>query len=132
MKFSWKNIENWRNWKTQFFWVGHFEFFLSKKKIFFCLILIQISHNLLGTKDFSKFWWLPWFPENFWGAYTFATQCKLEIIHHVFCPCIQLPYYLPSSVIIILHKLFMKYNFLSKCDLQFAFGELNEHDTSRM
>ena len=28
MKISKKNIENWRNWKTQFFWVGHFEFFL--------------------------------------------------------------------------------------------------------
>ena len=42
--------------------VGHFEFFFSKKKIFFCFILIQISHNLWGTKDFSKFWWLPWFP----------------------------------------------------------------------
>ena len=33
MKFSQKNIENWRFWKTSFFWVGHFEFFFSK--IFF-------------------------------------------------------------------------------------------------
>ena len=32
MKFSQKNIENWRSWKTQFFWVGHFEF---KKKLKF-------------------------------------------------------------------------------------------------
>ena len=52
------------SWKTQFFWVGHFEFFFSKKIIFFCFILIQISHNLWGTKDFSKFWWLPRFPEK--------------------------------------------------------------------
>ena len=29
MKFSQKNIENWRSWKTQFFWVGDF-FFFSK------------------------------------------------------------------------------------------------------
>ena len=29
---------------------------------FFCFILIKISQNLWGTKDFSKFWWLPWFP----------------------------------------------------------------------
>ena len=28
----------------------------SKKKIFFWFILIQISHNLRCTKDFSKFW----------------------------------------------------------------------------
>ena len=25
MKFSQKNIENWRNWKMSFFLVGHFE-----------------------------------------------------------------------------------------------------------
>ena len=31
MKFSWKNIENWRSWKMSFFWVGLFEFFFSKK-----------------------------------------------------------------------------------------------------
>ena len=49
-------------WKTQFFWVGHFKFFFSKKNFFFCFILIQISHNLWCTKEFSKFWWLPWFP----------------------------------------------------------------------
>ena len=34
MKFSQKNIENWRFWKTHFFWVGHFEFCFSKKKKF--------------------------------------------------------------------------------------------------
>ena len=29
-----KNIENWRFWKTTFFWVGHFAFFFFKKKSF--------------------------------------------------------------------------------------------------
>ena len=33
MKFSQKNIENWRNWKMSFFLVGHFEIFLFQKKI---------------------------------------------------------------------------------------------------
>ena len=32
MKFSEKNIENWRSWKMTFFLGGHFEFFFSKKK----------------------------------------------------------------------------------------------------
>ena len=32
MKFSQKNIENWQFWKTQFFCVGHFDFFF---RIFF-------------------------------------------------------------------------------------------------
>ena len=41
-----------------------FWFFFFKKKNFFCFILIQIIHNLWGTKDFSKFWWLLWFPEK--------------------------------------------------------------------
>ena len=31
MKFSLKNIENWRFWKMTFFWVGHFGFFFFKK-----------------------------------------------------------------------------------------------------
>ena len=31
MKFSQKNIENWRSWKMTFFLGGHFEFFFSKK-----------------------------------------------------------------------------------------------------
>ena len=35
MKFSQKNIENWRSWKMSFFLVGHFEFLFFKKKIFF-------------------------------------------------------------------------------------------------
>ena len=32
MKFSWKNIENWRSWKSTFFWVGHFAFFSPNDK----------------------------------------------------------------------------------------------------
>ena len=28
----------------------------------FCFIPFQISHNLCDTKDWTKFWWLPWFP----------------------------------------------------------------------
>ena len=47
-----------------FFWVGHFEFFFSKKKNFFCFILMKISPNLYGRMDGSKFWCFPWFPEN--------------------------------------------------------------------
>ena len=39
MKFSWKNIENWRSWKMSFFCAGHFETFFSKKKNFFCFNL---------------------------------------------------------------------------------------------
>ena len=56
MKFSQKNFENWRFWKMHFFWVGHFEFFFLKKKIFFCFFPMKISHSLLVSKDGSKFW----------------------------------------------------------------------------
>ena len=37
MKFSWKNIENWRSWKMRFFWGGHFEFSKSAILNFFLL-----------------------------------------------------------------------------------------------
>ena len=41
MKFSLKNIENWRFWKMTFFWVGHFGFFFSKKNFLFCFFLMK-------------------------------------------------------------------------------------------
>jgi hypothetical protein len=47
-------IVNWGSWKSQFFWVGHFNFF--------CFIPMKISQHLDDSKDFSKLWWLPWFP----------------------------------------------------------------------
>ena len=40
MKFSQKNIENWRSWKMTFFLGGHFDFFFSKKKKI-CFILLK-------------------------------------------------------------------------------------------
>ena len=59
MKFSWKNIENWRSWKMRFFWGGHFEFFLLHiceksspfvwGNIFFCTM--DVFFQNLG-KDF--------------------------------------------------------------------------------
>ena len=48
-------------WKTQLFWVGHFDFF--------CFIPIQINHKM-GTKDGTKFWWLFWFPSKTLGSIT--------------------------------------------------------------
>ena len=39
------------------FWI-----FFFKKKIFFCFIPMETCQSLLVSKDFSKFWWLPWFP----------------------------------------------------------------------
>ena len=59
MKFSQKNIDNWRFWKTQFFWVGHFDIFLLKKN---CFISMKISQRFLDIKTGSKLWWLSWFP----------------------------------------------------------------------
>ena len=51
--------------------IGHFE-----KKI--CFIPIKISQRYLGTKDVSKFWWLPWFL-----AKNHPTQTFLPPVHYV-------------------------------------------------
>ena len=72
---SQKNIENWRFWKTQFFWVGHFGFFFSKKKIF-CFIPIKISKKFLDIKDETKFWWLLDFQPKITQPKHFCPQCK--------------------------------------------------------
>ena len=53
------HFEKWQFWK-----IGHFEFFSSKKNFFFCFILMKISPNLYGRMDGSKFWCFPWFSEN--------------------------------------------------------------------
>ena len=57
---------------AKFFWelaILEISVFLSrpfwKKKstqFFFCFIPMKISQSFLGSKDGSKFWWLPWFP----------------------------------------------------------------------
>ena len=57
MKFWRKLLSFWRCWKTQFFWVGHFEFF-SKKRFFFCFIPMKISHKLYIRIDGTQFLWL--------------------------------------------------------------------------
>ena len=62
IKFSQKNLENWQFWKLHFFWVGHFEIFFKKIFFFFGLILTKTHQSLLVCEEFSKFWWLPWFP----------------------------------------------------------------------
>ena len=48
-------------WKTQFFWVGHYDFFF-KNKNFSVSNLLKLVTSLWDTKDGMKFWWLPWFP----------------------------------------------------------------------
>jgi hypothetical protein len=54
LEFLRKNIENLQNWKTPFFWVGHFDFFFSKMAPWKS---VQIYRGMNG----SNFWWLPWF-----------------------------------------------------------------------
>ena len=50
-------------WTTQFFWVGHFDFF--------CFISMKISRRFLDIKNGLKFWWLPWFPAKNHSPQTF-------------------------------------------------------------
>ena len=59
--FSRKIFENWRFWKTQFFWVGHFEFYFSKKKNFFAssqwklIHIYRIARIFWNFDDYSSF-----------------------------------------------------------------------------
>ena len=58
MKFSWKNIENWRSWKMSFFWGGHFEF--SKSAIlnfFFASSLWKIQPFYMRYHFFLHYGW---------------------------------------------------------------------------
>jgi hypothetical protein len=61
MKYWRKLLSFWRSWKTQFFWVGHFEFFFSKFFFFFCFIPMKISHKLCVRMNGTQFLLLWWF-----------------------------------------------------------------------
>ena len=61
-----KNIENWRFWKTQFFRVSQFGFFLLHPH--------ENQSKFQGSKDESKFWWLPWFLAVFDPGQTFLSR----------------------------------------------------------
>ena len=50
MKFSQLFFKNWRFWKTQFFWVGHFGFFFFKL-FFVCLIPMKTATNYVNWWD---------------------------------------------------------------------------------
>ena len=47
--------------KLSFFESAILNYFFQKKN-FFCFIPMKTCQSLLVSKDFSKFWWLPWFP----------------------------------------------------------------------
>jgi hypothetical protein len=65
VKFSRKNLENWRFWKTAILKNRPFWIFFLQKKNFFCFILMKISPISYGRLDGSKFWRFPWFPAIF-------------------------------------------------------------------
>ena len=67
LKFSRKNIENWGVENLSFFELVIYNFFFQKE---------NLLHPNENSKDFLKFWWLPWFPvqNNTW----YATQCMWE------------------------------------------------------
>ena len=114
MKFWWKLLSFWRCWKTQFFWVGHFEFFFQKK-FFFCFIPIKISHKLCARMDGSQFLWLWWFTVKNHSPLTFQPAVyksfPIQDTYHVIL-CIELhtfyfevPDSLVSRFVLIVHPL---------------------------
>ena len=56
--------------KLSFFESAILNFFFRKKKNF-CFIPMKISPHLQDSKDFSKFWWLLWFPAKTHSPQTF-------------------------------------------------------------
>ena len=52
MKF-WRNLLSfWRSWKTQFFWVGHFDFFFNN--FFFLLHFHENQSKVLGYQEWVE------------------------------------------------------------------------------
>ena len=80
MKFSWKNIENWRSWKMRFFWGGHFEFFKSAILNFFCFISVKDPALLYEVTFFSALWMV--FHKSWKRSCSnfYAHDCSYEIL----------------------------------------------------
>ena len=101
MKFSWKNIENWGSWKSQFFWVGHL------KIIFFCLVHIyRIARFFRNFDDYLGFQ-----PKISQGKH-FCPECTSPSTHFVTLYLLLLlhaaewkfPFYLPDGAEIFAHR----------------------------
>ena len=82
-----KNIENWRNWKTQFFWVGHFEFFFWIIIFFFASSPWKLVANYV----------LEWMGLNFYFYDGLQPKMRARIINEHECtsltrhllPCLE-------------------------------------------
>ena len=78
------------------FWI-----FFSKKKKFFCFILMKISPNLHGRMDGLKFWCFLWFPENSLLCvilrYTVYQTIPFLFSYHIFLSKSSLTLYFVSS-----------------------------------
>ena len=68
-------------WKTQYFWVGHFDFFFFKFLIFFAWFL-----------------WLPWFPENY-ETYCICYLVWLIKVETIWFPCSKWSFWLEYILI---------------------------------
>ena len=62
-----KKIENRGSWKSQYFWVRHFDFFY--------FIPMNISQHLQVSKDGSKFCWFSGLQQKSTCAHISVTQC---------------------------------------------------------
>ena len=89
------------------FRVGHFEFFFSKKKDFFCFIPMKISHKLCIRMDGTQILWLWWFtaknqsPQTFQPAVyntTYSIRFFFEFGHTVRLPCAAATLCLSSQI----------------------------------
>ena len=81
VKCPWKIFENWQFWKTQFFWVNHFDFFFDFFFLF-CFIHMKISPYSYGRMDGSRFWCFSWFPENSLLCTILRYTVYLPYAHH--------------------------------------------------
>ena len=73
LKFSLKDIENWRSWKSQFFWVSHFILFFASSP--------WKSVNIYGVGRMGqKFDDYPGFQSMRSWANTYAQDCSTFII----------------------------------------------------
>ena len=69
--------------KNELFLSRPFWIFFSKKKFFFCFVLMKISPNLYGRMDGSKFWCFPWFPEN--SSLCVILRYTVYVLNHWSC-----------------------------------------------
>ena len=108
----------------RFFWVGHFGFFFSKKKIFFCLIPWKIVKGSWIARMGQNFDDYPGFqPVRSW-ANTYAQDCTSSFFQWVFVQKLLCTAEFHLNSCIVIWQIYHEFKCISRSVLSYVWNDV--------